>query len=149
MEFSWNPQCTLFLDPQVRTNKLVNCLPPMFFKISLKDTSFHISLNCLGFYLSRMFVQFSLTCVGKIFEFMVLTFLQHALKLCIFTHAPVPHSNSRYNFLKICTPQEVKGGENYDLLYQNLIRKYEFIFCMICNFFKCDAFTVLWLISIK
>ena len=105
--------------------KLVNCLPPMFFKISLKDTSFHISLNCLGFYLSRMFVQFSLTCVGKIFEFMVLTFLQHALKLCIFTHAPVPHSNSRYNFLKICTPHEVKGGENYDLLYQNLIRKYE------------------------
>ena len=101
------------------------CLPPMFFKISLRDISFHISLNCLGFYLSRMFVQFSLTCVGKFFDSMVLSFLENALKLCIFTHAPVPYSNSRYNFLKICTPLEVKGGENYDLLYQNLIRKYE------------------------
>ena len=28
------------------------CLPPLSFKISLRNTSFHISLNCLGFYLS-------------------------------------------------------------------------------------------------
>ena len=41
------------------------------------------------------------------------------------------------------------GGENYDLLHQNSIRKYEddlehrlFIFCMI-YFSKCDFFTVL------
>ena len=27
--------------------------------------------------------------------------------------------------LKICFPQDEKGGENYDLLYQNSIRKYE------------------------
>ena len=101
------------------------CLPPMFFKISLSDISFHISLNSLGFYLSRMFVQFSLTCVGKVFEFMVLTFLENALKLCIFTHAQSPTQTTGTIFLKICTPLEVKGGENYDLLYQNLIRKYE------------------------
>ena len=33
--------------------------------------------------------------------------------------------NSRQDFLKICFPKAEKGGENYNLLYQNLIRKYE------------------------
>ena len=28
-------------------------------------------------------------------------------------------------FLKICFPQDERGGENFDLLYQNSIRKYE------------------------
>ena len=36
-----------------------------------------------------------------------------------------PTQNSRYNFLKVCSPLDEKGGENYYLLYQNLIRKYE------------------------
>ena len=36
-----------------------------------------------------------------------------------------PTQNSSQNFLKICFPQAERGGENYDLLYQNSIRKYE------------------------
>ena len=38
-------------------------LPPLSFKITLRVTSFHISLNSLGFYLSRMLVEFSLICI--------------------------------------------------------------------------------------
>ena len=56
---------------------------------------------------------------------MVFTFLENALNLGIFIHAPVPTQNSRQNFLKICFPQPKKGGENYDLLYQNSVRKYK------------------------
>ena len=33
--------------------------------------------------------------------------------------------NSRQDTLKICFPQDEGGGEIYDLLYQNSIRKYE------------------------
>ena len=36
-----------------------------------------------------------------------------------------PTQNSMQNILKICFPQAERGGENYDLLYQSLIRKYE------------------------
>ena len=36
-----------------------------------------------------------------------------------------PTQNSTQNFLKICFRQAERGGENYDLLYQNSIRKYE------------------------
>ena len=64
--------------------------------------------------------------------------------------------NPKWNFLKICFPQDKMSGGNYDFLYQNSIRKYGndlntslFIFCMICNFSKCDCFTVLWIKSIK
>ena len=66
-------QCTLFLmfplfqkyfNPKVQNqqNGKQCCLPLLFFKISLLDASFHISLNSLGFLsLSRMLVEFSLT----------------------------------------------------------------------------------------
>ena len=69
-----------------------------------------------------MLVEFSLTFVGKILQFMALTFLENALNLCM---PQSPTQNSRYNFLKVCSPQDEKGGENYYLLYQNLIRKYK------------------------
>ena len=36
-----------------------------------------------------------------------------------------PIQNSRQNFLKYCFAQDERGGENYDLLYQNSMRKYE------------------------
>ena len=35
------------------------------------------------------------------------------------------YSCSRQNFLKICFPHDERGEENYDLLYQNSVRKYE------------------------
>ena len=36
-----------------------------------------------------------------------------------------PAQNPRQDVLKICFPQDKKGGENYDLLYQNSVRKYK------------------------
>ena len=36
-----------------------------------------------------------------------------------------PTQTSRQNFWKICFPQDERVGENYDLLYQNSVRKYE------------------------
>ena len=56
---------------------------------------------------------------------MVFKYLENALNLCIFTHAPVLHSKLQARKLKICFPQEKRGGENYDLLYQISIRKHE------------------------
>ena len=52
-------------------------------------------------------------------------FLKNALNLCIFTHAPVPYSKFEAEFFENLFPQSEKGGENYDLLYQNSIREYE------------------------
>ena len=45
---------------------------------------------------------------------------RNALNLYIFIHAPVPHSK-----LQISLPQDERSGKNYDLLYQNSIRKSE------------------------
>ena len=56
---------------------------------------------------------------------MVFAFVENALYLGIFTHDPVPHSKLRQNVLKICFPQQQKGVEKTDLLYQNSIWKYE------------------------
>ena len=47
---------------------------------------------------------------------MVLTFLENALNLCIFTHAPVPNSKFQVEVLEMF-PQDERGGGNYDLLY--------------------------------
>ena len=96
-----------------------------------------------------MFVEFSLKlvcippCVGKISKFIVFTFPENALNLGIFTHAP-PHLKLTPNFLpshprqkeithsprqhfseNLFPPTTERGGRNYDLLYQNSIRKYE------------------------
>ena len=71
-------------------------LPPSSFRISLKDTSFYISINSLGFYylLPEWFLNFLsdfyIPPCRKIFKFMESTFLENALIGGIFTHAP-PH----------------------------------------------------------
>ena len=36
-----------------------------------------------------------------------------------------PTEMSRYNFLKICFTHDERGGENYDLPYQNSVKKEE------------------------
>ena len=57
---------------------------------------------------------------------MVFTLLENTLNLGIFTHALVPHSKLQEDFFEnLFSPTAVRGGENYDLLYQNSIRKYE------------------------
>ena len=55
-------------------------LPPLSFTITLRVTSFHISLKSSGFlFLQNACLIFSdlyiPTCMGKIFQFMVFTFL--------------------------------------------------------------------------
>ena len=82
--------------------------------------------------------------VGQFFKFMVLTFLENALNLGIFTHVP-PNQNSTpsschhtlgrrkllippgsiFFFENLFPPTPERGRGNYDLLYQNPIRKYE------------------------
>ena len=55
---------------------------------------------------------------------MVFAFLENALNLGIFTHAPVPHSKLQAEvFENLFPPKGERGGENYDLLYQSSIRK--------------------------
>ena len=57
---------------------------------------------------------------------MVFTFLENAFNLGIFTHALVPHSKLQAEFFEnLGYPTVGRGGENYDLLCQNSIRKYE------------------------
>ena len=64
--------------------------------------------------------------VGKFFRFILFTFLENVLNLGIFTHALVPHSKLEAEFFENLFPSTAdRGGENYDLLYQNSIRKYE------------------------
>ena len=82
-------------------------------KISLRDTSFHISLISLGFYLSPeclmnfLWLVYSTMC-GKIVQFMVFTFRENAMNLCIFTHAPVPHSKLQVKFFENLFPPRRK-----------------------------------------
>ena len=56
------------------------------------------------------------------------TFPENALNLRIFTHAPVLRSKLQVEFFENLFPPRRKGqgGENYDLLYQNSIRNYEY-----------------------
>ena len=54
------------------------------------------------------------------------TFLENVLNLGIFTHTPVPHSKLQAEcFENLFSPTTERSGENYNLLYQNSIRKYE------------------------
>ena len=65
-------------------------------------------------------------CMGKIFKIIVFTFQESGLNLGIFTHASVPHSKLQAEFFENLFPQTAERcGENYDLLYQNSVRKNE------------------------
>ena len=95
---------------------------------------------------------------------MVFTFLENALNLCIFTHAPVPHSKLHVEFFQNVSPKPERvekaiicsikiQSENVKITLN--ISLFCMIglfctFCMICsNFSKCKGFTVLEIISIK
>ena len=58
---------------------------------------------------------------------MVLTLVEKALNLGIFTHAPIPQSKLQAEFFENLFPARAeRGGENYDIfLNQNSMRKYE------------------------
>ena len=75
-----------------------------------------------------MLAEVFLTCIfqhGKNFQFMVFTFLENALNLCISNHASDPYSNLQVEFFENLFAPRRKGGGSYDLLYQNSIRKNE------------------------
>ena len=75
-----------------------------------------------------MLVEFSLTCIFHhvweiFFQFMVFTLLENSLNRFLL----MPQfftQNSWQDFVKVFFPQDEIGGENYDLLYQNSIRKH-------------------------
>ena len=62
--------------------------------------------------------------MGKNSQIMVFTLLENALNRFL-VMPQFPTQNFRQDFLKICFPQDERGGENYGLLNQNSIRKYE------------------------
>ena len=99
-----------------------------------------LSPGCLLNFLSNFYIP---RCVGKFFKFMEFTFLENALIGGSFTHAP-PHSNlapkfllsrprqksithspRQHSFENLFPPTAEREGGNYDLLYQNSVRKYE------------------------
>ena len=85
----------------------------MPFKISPKDTPFHISKNSPGFHLSpecllNVFSNLCIPqCVEKIFKFIEITFLENELIRGIFTHAP-PHSKLAPKLLSSSPGQKVR-----------------------------------------
>ena len=131
MEFSSNPhtkctktpQCSIsvhpfsdvssqkYLNSQVRTNKLGYTV--FFTTLVLQDQPqgyFHISLNSLGFYISReCFLGFYISreCLLNFF-----TFLETAFNLCIYMLAPLPHSKLPVEGSKYLFPQIQKGWKN-------------------------------------
>ena len=105
-----------YLNPQVRANKLVNSFVyhpcpsilassihpyPYVFKL-LKG---FISLQHACWILSDLYIP---SRMGKLFQFMVFT-LENALNLCIFTHAPVPHSKLQLQFFENLCPRRAKN----------------------------------------
>ena len=141
------------LNPQVRTKKLVNfCLLLFSLKISLRDTSFQISLIFLGFYLSPECLLNFLW----LFSIYGVYIPRKFINLCIFTHTPVPHSKLQVEFFENLFPPRRKGWRKLWFTLWKFNHKIWrwlgtslFIFCIICNFSKCDGFTVFWIISIK
>ena len=108
--------------------------------------------------------------LGKIFKFMVFTFLENALNLGNYIHANSPfktlpqvlfiipsQTNGDYSFpldsvfTKICFPQQQKSVEDTMICFIKIKSGKinitwnigSFIFCMICIFFKWNGFTAL------
>ena len=90
-------------------------LPLVFFKISLRDTSFYISLNSLGFYLSRMLVEFFLTCIFQhVWENIFNLWCSHSLKIIesmLFYSCPIPSLKTTGRIFENLFPPRQKGWE--------------------------------------
>ena len=102
-----------------------------------------------------MLAEISLTYIfnicEKIFQFMVFTFPENAFNLCIFTHAPVPHSKHQVEFFENLLPPKTEGVDeamicSIKIQSENMKMTWNislFTFWMVFNFSKCDGFTVL------
>ena len=127
---------------------------PLPFKVSLRDTSFHSYLNSLVFYLSRMLVQLSLTYIFQhVGENFFNLWCSHSLKMHWIYHfysfpSPPLKTPGRI-FWKYVSPK-MEGVEkamicSIKIQLENMKMTWNislFTFCMICNFSKCDGFTV-------
>ena len=74
--------------------------------------AFYLSLNSLVFYLSRMLVEFSLTCIFQHMWEKLLTYgvpiPRKSMNLSFFAHAPVPHSKLLVEFFENLFPTRQK-----------------------------------------
>ena len=152
-----------YLNPQVRTNKFVNCcLLPLSLEICLRYTSFHISLISLGFYLSPecllnfLWLVYSTMC-GKNFSIYGVHIPRKCIESMHFYSCPSPPLKTPGRIFWKSVSPKTKGMEKTMICFikiqsENSKMKWNisfFICCLICNFSKCDGFTVLWIISIK
>ena len=159
MEFSWNHNTECAEKCQSSISSCPFSDAPSFSKRgSIKDLN---SFGGLSF--SRMLVEFFVTCIfhhvwENFFQFMVFTFPENALNLCIFIYTQIPHSKLQVEFFENLFPPRRKGWRKLWFTLLKLNQKIWrwpgtlaslFIFCMICNISKCDGFTVLWITSIK
>ena len=115
-----------YLNPQVRSNKLVNSV--VYHSCSSWLASgIHpfIFLKSLGFYLSRMLVEFSLTCTfHHVWEKMFSLWCWKCIETMHFYSCPSPPLKTPGRIFWKCVSLKTKGvdRENYDFLYQNSIR---------------------------
>ena len=151
-----------YLNTQVTTNKFVTSVAyhPCNWTLSLRDTSFPISLIWLGFYL---FPECLLN-----FLWLVYSIMCRKMFSIYSVHIPKKWTESLHFYpclsLLLKTPGIVfwksvsfktKGVEKNMICFikvQSEKKKTTWnvcLFCMICNIFKCDSLIVLWIISIK
>ena len=99
--------------------------------------------------LSRMLAEFSVTCIfHNVFEKFFNLWCSHSYKMNLLM-PPFPTQKSWQKFLKICFSQQQKEVEKTIIGFikiqsenMKITWNIRLIFCMICNFSKCDGFTV-------
>ena len=137
-------------------------LPTLSLKISLRDTFFHISLISLGFYLSPecllnfLWLVYSIMC-GEIFSIYDIHIPRKCIESMHFYSCLSPSLKTPSRIFWKSVSPKTKGVEETMICFikiqsENMKMTWNinlFIFCMICNFSKCDGFTVLWITSIK
>ena len=171
MEFSWNPntKCkevfqssiskhpfvvpsfSKISQPQVKLKKMVSsvfynpCPSRLASRVNILS---HFFKFLRSLYLSRMILEFSITCVFYYVWGKVLNFGVHIHRKCIESRHFYSCSSSpikTQKFLKVCFPQQQKAVERTLICFikiqsGNMKMNWSirlFIFCMICNFSKC------------
>ena len=125
MEFSWNPNISL-----------QRCLNPIF-QLTLSFSVNQCFLRICQSPYKKEFVYIP-PCVGKIFKFMVFTFLENALNLGIFTKL-LPHSKLAPKFLSSRSTNSRKRWKKLWFALSKFNQKmtwdiWLFVFCIIFNF---------------
>ena len=120
------PHFQKYLNPQVTTKKLVNSVSYHSFPSRLASQGYIflyffkilrvLSLQNTCWIFSDLYIP---TCAGKVFLFVVFTFLENHWIYAFLLMPPVPHPKLLVEFFEdLFLP-------GYGLLYQNSVRKYE------------------------